>query len=278
MADRFDLILRGARGTLPLCADTASRYGGNTSCIEVRHGGRVAVLDAGSGIVALGKALVAEGVDDIDLLLTHAHYDHVIGLPLFAPLHCKGCRVTLWYAGDSVAPDGQSLLAELIRPPFLPFGPRDLQADLRFGVLPKAGSIALAGGTTVTTAPVNHPGGAVALRVARGGAAAVFAPDFEPDDGPMDAALVALMQGCDTALLDCTYFPEEFAAYRGWGHSHWRHSTTLAAAAGVARPGLFHHNFTATDAQIATTEALARQIAPKAFAAAEGMVLTPRPR
>lgn len=275
MADRFDLRICGARGTLPLSGPAGSRYGGNTSCLRLRHGARLAVLDAGSGIVPLGKALVDQGVTQIDILLSHAHYDHVIGLPFFAPLHKPGVTVTLWYAGCAVAPDGATLLDQLIRAPFLPFTPADLRCDLRFAVLPQAGEVALGGGTVVTTAPVNHPGGAVGMRVARGEASFVYVPDFEHDDGPMDDALVRLMAGTDLALLDCTYSPEEYPHYRGFGHSHWRRCSELAARAGVGRFALFHHNFTSTDAQIDAMEAAAQAAAPTAFAAREGMVLSP---
>lgn len=275
MADPFDFILRGVRGTLPMSAPGGTVYGGNTSCILLRHGGRVAILDAGSGIVGLGRDLIAEGVDAVDIILSHAHYDHVIGLPFFLPLYRSDMRVTLWYAGGPGAPDGRSLLSDLIRAPFLPMGPGDLRCDLHFAELPTNGTIELGGGTRLTTCPVHHPGGAVGMRIGRGAGDLVYVPDFEHDNGAMDARLVSLMQGAAVALLDCTFLPDDYANYAGYGHSHWQKCAELAGRAKVARMGMFHHNFSRTDEAIATAEAAARLVDPAIFAAREGMILRP---
>ncbi len=273
--DPFDFTVRGVRGTLPVSVPGGSVYGGNTSCILLRHGSRVAILDAGSGIVGLGRDLIAQGVAAVDIVLSHAHYDHVIGLPFFLPLYRSDIRVSLWYAGSEDAPDGRSLLAELIRAPFLPMGPSDLRCDLQFAALPASGTVDLGGGTQLTTCPVNHPGGAVGMRIGRGAGDLVYVPDFEHDDGPMDAQLVGWMQDAAIALLDCTFLPEDYAPYAGYGHSHWQKCASLAKRAGVGRMGMFHHNFTRTDDAIAAAEAAARQIDPAIFAAREGMVLCP---
>jgi len=273
MAGPFEVTLRGVRGTLPRAVPGGSRYGGHTSCVLMRHGDRVAILDAGSGIVGLGRELMTEGIAAVDILLSHAHYDHVIGLPFFLPLYRRGIEVTLWYAGTPEAPDGRSLLDQLIRAPFLPMGPSDLRCDLRHAVLPMSGSIDLGGGTMLTTCAVNHPGGAVAMRIDRGGRALVYAPDFEFDDGPMDARLVGLMRGADVALLDCTYLPEDYHHFVGYGHSHWQKALALADRAGVRRMGMFHHDHTRSDERLDTVAALVQTINANAFAAREGMVL-----
>lgn len=275
MHDRFDFTLRGVRGSLPMSVPGGTVFGGNTSCVLLHHGDRVVILDAGSGIVGLGRDLIAEGVGAVDIVISHAHYDHVIGLPFFLPLYRSDIRVTLWYAGSAAAPDGQSLLADLIRAPFLPMEPADLRCDLHFAALPTAGTIDLGGGTGLTTCPVNHPGGAVGMRIGRGAGDLVYVPDFEHDDGPMDAQLVAWMQGAELALLDCTCLPEDYARHAGHGHSHWQKCAELAARAGVRRMGMFHHGFSRTDAAIAAAEAEARQLDPSIFAAREGMVLCP---
>ena len=275
MDDPFEFTLRGVRGTLPMSVPGGTIYGGNTSCIALRHGTRVVILDAGSGIVGLGRDLIAEGVATVDIVLSHAHYDHVLGLPFFLPLYRSDIRVTLWYAGVPDAPDGRSLLANLIRAPFLPIGPTDFRCDLHFAVLPAAGAIDLGGGTILTTCPVWHPGGAVGMRIGRGAGDLVYVPDFEHDDGPMDVRLVDWMQGAAVALLDCTYMPEDYARHAGYGHSHWQKCVDLAGRAGVRRMGMFHHNFARSDDAIAAAEAEARRSDPAVFAAREGMVLRP---
>ncbi len=272
MSSPATLTVMGARGTLPVAGLSASRYGGNTSCLAVRTGERAIVLDAGSGIVPLGRSLLAEGVREIDVLLTHAHYDHVLGLPFFAPLFAEGASVRLWYAGDPVCPDAEALLGQLIRAPFLPFAPEVFRAGLSFGALPRAGAVELSGGLRVVTAPVHHPGGSLAVRVEGPGATAVYVPDFEHDDGPMDAALTEVLRGADLAFLDTTYLPDEYPGFRGFGHSHWRRCAEIAAAAGVTRWGAFHHAPDRSDAALHALEGTLAEAAPGAFVTREGMV------
>lgn len=244
-------------------------YGGNTSCVALRVDERALILDAGSGIVPLGRRLQDGGVREIDLILSHAHYDHVIGLPFFAPLMDPDVTLRLWFAGTEEARDGASLLADLIRPPFLPFHVGELAARIEHHILPRAGVTEIAG-ARVTSAPVNHPGGNTGLRVDHAGGSLVYIADFEHDDGAMDAALCALMDGADVALLDCTYTPEDYAQYAGYGHSHWQQCSALAGAAGVASWGLFHHAHTRTDTELDAIAQTVRAADPRAFVTREG--------
>lgn len=273
--ERFEIVPWGTRGTMPPGAPGGSDFGVCTACVLVRHGDRIAVLDAGTGIVPLGCALRAEGVRAVDIVLSHAHYDHVIGLPFFAPLHDPAATVTLWYAGGEGAPDGAALMDALLRPPFLPFGRRDLRGRLCFAVLAPEGSHDLGGGTILRTTPVHHPGGALALRLERAGRSFVHVSDFEADFGKYDASLIAFLRGADLAFLDATYTPEEYELHRGFGHAHWQRCAELAAAAGLGRWGLFHHAPGRTDDELAAIEAAVRACAPGAFMVREGTVHRP---
>ncbi|MFT5345939.1 MAG: phosphoribosyl 1,2-cyclic phosphodiesterase [Dinoroseobacter sp.] len=267
----FTAQIYGARGTLPVVEPEMARFGGNTSCVALRLDGRVLIFDAGSGIVPLGRALVKEGVREIDLVISHAHYDHVLGLPFFAPLMHPDVTVRLWFAGTEGAPDGAHLLADLIRPPFLPFVTADLAATIECKLLPRSGATQIAG-AQITTAPVNHPGGNTGLRVDHAGASLVYVADFEHDDGAMDAALCRFMAGADLAFLDCTYTPEDYAKFKGFGHSHWQKCSALAGVARVKRWGLFHHAHTRSDAEL---DGLAKQVCtadPNAFVTRKGAI------
>jgi phosphoribosyl 1,2-cyclic phosphodiesterase len=272
VTDRFEIVPWGTRGTLPPGSPGGSVFGVSTACILVRHGARVAILDAGSGLVPLGWALRAEGVKAVDLILSHAHYDHVMGLPFFALLHDPGSVVTLWYAGGEGAADGAALIDALLRPPFLPFGRGDLRGSLRFAALETAGAHDLGGGTLLRTAPVCHPGGALALRLERGGRSFVHVSDFEADFGPEDAALIGFLRGANLAFLDATYTPDDYDHHRGFGHAHWQRCAEIAAAAGLARWGLFHHAMNRTDAELSGIETAVRALAPGAFMVREGVV------
>ncbi|MFN3642451.1 MAG: MBL fold metallo-hydrolase [Gemmobacter sp.] len=271
MTDRFEITAYGARGTLPPPWAGGSVFGVNTSCVAVRHGTRIVILDAGTGIVPLGWALAQEGPCAIDIVLSHAHYDHVMGLPFFTPLHDARFAVTLHYAGSDGVADGAALMDALMRPPFLPFGRRDLKAQLTFAALPISGTVDLGDGTALTTAPVCHPGGALALRLERGGRRFVHVPDFEADFGAADAALIALLRGADLVFLDATYTPDDYCDHRGYGHAHWERCAEIAAAAGLRRCGLFHHAAFRTDADLMAIEAAVQAVRPGVFAVREGV-------
>lgn len=267
---RFDVTIWGARGTVPVSGAPFLGYGGNTSCVAVHAGDRLVVLDAGSGIVPLGKHWLARGHRRFDVVLSHAHYDHVLGFPFFGPLFVAGADVTLWYAGSEAAPDGEALVDMLLRPPFLPFALADLRCNLQFGRLPASGRLTLEAGLAIATHPVNHPGGSLALAVERAGTRFAYVCDFEHDDGPSDEALRTFLTGADLALLDCTYLPEEYPAYRGFGHSHYERCAEIAAAAGVRRWGAFHHAPTRDDEALDALERRITRSSPAGFVARDG--------
>jgi phosphoribosyl 1,2-cyclic phosphodiesterase len=145
-----------------------------------------------------------------------------------------------------------------------------LRCELHHAVLQPGTPQDLGGGTLLRSVPVFHPGGGVALRIDRGGRGFVYAPDFDFDDGPCDAALAGLLSGAALAFLDCTYTPDDYDLHRGYGHAHWRHCAEIANAAGLPRWGLFHHAQSRSDAEIAEIEARVQALSPGAFAVREG--------
>ena len=268
MAD-LTVDLFGVRGTLPTSQPEMTRYGGNTSCVLVQSQTRTLILDAGSGIVPLGRKLLADGIRDFDILITHAHYDHVIGLPFFPPMMRQDTTVNIWFAGCDGASDTQSLLSGLIRQPFLPFAPTDLPAKIVPQALPKSGCT-MFGDVEVQSAPVNHPGGSAAFRVSAAGRSFVYVPDFEHDDGAQDAKLTAFLSNADLAVLDCTYTPEEYPDYKGFGHSHWQKCSQIATQANVQQWGVFHHAQSRSDDALDTLASQIKAVDETAFIAREG--------
>lgn len=257
---------------MPVSGPEFVRYGGNTSCVEVRAGERVFVLDAGTGIVPLGRKLRDEGCRAIDLFLSHGHYDHIAGLAAFAPLHDPQTRLTVWHASGPHG-DGLSLLERLLCPPFLPFRIADVSAHISFRDLEMAGQTEIGDGIGLRTAALNHPGGNTALSVETAERRLVYACDFEHDNGAFDAALVELLSGADLALLDCTYTSAEYPAHRGFGHTFWEKSAEIAARAGLGRWAAFHHGLQRTDEALdAIAENLSR-VAPRAFVARQAQTI-----
>lgn len=248
---KFEVHLHGTRGSTPAPGKDFIQYGGNTACVSVQFHDRIVVLDAGTGIVPLGQELIKGDPRPIDILLSHTHYDHIQGLPFFAPLLNKTSDITLWYTGCDAIPESSSLLNHIFSKPFLPFEVSDIPATIKCRTLFNQGnSMKLSEDIQVRTLPVNHPDGCVAICIEAYGKSFVYVPDFEHDDGPMDDALVNFMHRASFAVLDATYTSSEYVTYKGFGHTFWEKSVSLGEAAKLKRWVLFHHLFTRTDQEM----------------------------
>lgn len=265
--------MHGTRGSVPAPGKDFSLYGGHTPCVSVRVGDRLVVLDAGTGIVPLGQRLIEENVSSVDIFLTHAHYDHVQGLPFFAPLLSPGKRIVLWYAGSGTSENGADLVERIFSPPFLPFGLSDIPSRLEHeGLCRQGGAISLSEDITLRTMPVNHPGGCLAMRIDAFGESFVYAPDFEHDDGPWDDGLSAFIERASFAVLDATYTAGEYEDRKGFGHTCWEKSIALGERANLRKWVLFHHLFSRTDDQMQEIAAQVSQANSNVQMARDGMI------
>jgi phosphoribosyl 1,2-cyclic phosphodiesterase len=228
----------GCRGSLATPGPETVRYGGNTSCLEVRaRSGAVLVLDAGTGIRRLGISLMAERPAEVHLLLTHMHLDHVEGLGFFAPLFDPECSVRVW----GPRPDERSLeerIAAYVSPPLFPVPFERIPATITFTeVWDDEWEI---GGVRVMSAPVRHPGRTVGYRISENGNSVAFVPDNEPALEP--ASGLAIAADADVLFHDAQYTAAEYETRVGWGHSAL---PDFARFVGEAVPGkvvMFHHD------------------------------------
>jgi phosphoribosyl 1,2-cyclic phosphodiesterase len=248
------LTVWGTRGSIPAPGPETVRYGGNTSCVEVRDArGTVLVLDAGSGIRRLGFAL-AGGSERVDLLLTHLHMDHIIGLGFFAPLRQPGRPVHIWGPASATMSLGQRL-TRYLSPPLFPVRLRDLPCALELHEVP-CGDFAV-GDFTISAALVCHPDPAVGYRITTPGATLTYLPDHEPALGEprsnLDGAWTsgyALAAGADLLIHDAQYTEEEYAPRTGWGHSTLAQAVAFGSLAGVRGLMPFHHDPTHSDEEL----------------------------
>ena len=264
----------GVRGSIACPGLATLRYGGNTPCVEVNCGGDTLILDAGTGIRALGAALVqAKNTTAFDIFLSHAHLDHVIGLPFFAPLYAKDKTVRVWAGNLQPAGGVKDTIKKLMSFPFFPLQIDALQAKLEFHDFHAGDDINPRPGVMLRTAPLSHPGGATGYRVEYGGRSIAYVTDVEMGDGPIDPALLALTKNADLVILDTTYSEAELLSRAGWGHSSWLQGVRLADAAGAGRLCLFHHDPEHDDAFMDKVKAAAESARPGTLVASEGMRL-----
>jgi len=263
----------GVRGSLPVPGPATVAVGGNTPSVEIvtPGGDQAIVLDAGSGIRALGLDLQrrAPAVASIHLFLSHFHWDHVQGLPYFAPLFEPGRSIRFYTTHHPETL--QSVLATQMAAPFYPFPLEAVSSQPEFCLLEPQG-VTLGRPphvVTVTPFPLNHPQGCSGFRVVSDGRVIVYATDFERGDPRLDAVLDEQCAGADLLIADAQYTDAELEAHRGWGHSTWRQAAELARRAGVRRLILFHHDPARTDAEVAAIEREAREVFPATTAARE---------
>lgn len=270
----------GVRGSIPSPGPATVRYGGNTTCVELRTQGEIIILDGGTGLRPLGRALIAEFHDQplqLTLLLSHTHWDHIQGLPFFTPIYEPHCRLRI--LGFEGARRGlvNVLTGQMESPYFpVPFGelPGNIEVDeikdLDFPV----------GNVRVQAWFANHPGICVGYRIQTPDGTVVFFPDNEPHcryaaDGSVhstradasleyaqsqEAKMIEFIRGADVVMLDAQYDRAEYERHIGWGHGCVDDVVMLAIKAEVKQLFLFHHDPDHDDAKIDEMLARAREI------------------
>jgi len=259
----MQVTLWGTRGSLGSPGAETARYGGNTSCVEVRGPeGMVLVLDAGTGIRRLGAAL-PRSLRRIDILLTHLHMDHIQGLGFFAPLYNPEAEVHMWGPASTTL-NLQSRLGRYLSPPLFPVRLRELPCQLFLHEVP-CGDFEL-GEFRISSMLVGHPGPTVGYRIVTSRSVLAYMPDHEPALGVRRFPLsrewtsgYSIAAGADLLIHDAQYSTEEYPRYVGWGHSSLVHALAFAALTGVKHFVPFHHDPAHTDEDLdrLTAEAIA---------------------
>jgi phosphoribosyl 1,2-cyclic phosphodiesterase len=257
----------GVRGSVPFATPRSIGLGCNTACIEVRDDrtGALLVLDAGSGIVGFGESLKKRG-GPMPILLTHYHWDHIQGLPFFAPFYQPGWQPTIF--SPIVGNVDQAFVETIFQTPFFPVPFMNLISRPEVTLLPPR-DFEL-GGFAIRAQPLTHPGGAFAYRIRGDRGDLVYATDHEFGDPGVDAALAAFCAGAAAVILDAHFTPDELPAHKGWGHGTWRQCADFAAASRVGQLWLFHHKPGRTDEEMAQITARARHVFAGTAAASEG--------
>jgi phosphoribosyl 1,2-cyclic phosphodiesterase len=263
----------GVRGSLPTPYACYLRYGGNTSCLELRlPDGQALIFDAGSGIRALGVDLsgAQEPETSTHLFLTHFHWDHIAGIPFFGPLYSPRQQITFY--GPGHVGSLQTILEGQMVSPYFSINLEAASARKEFRELGSSEAVQI-GAAMVIPFPLNHPQGAVGYRIEAAGKVVVYATDYEHGHATLDRTLRQFAEGADLLICDSQYTPDEYGRHKGWGHSTWLEATRVACDARAKRLLLFHHDPARTDDQLDAVVEQARRCFATTDAAREGSSL-----
>lgn len=242
----------GSRGSITVSGKQYLRYGGNTTCLEIRtKDDKILIVDAGSGMREAGNALMAEGHHDFTLLLTHAHWDHIIGFPFFKPIYSRKTNLNICgcpFARASV----KELLSRIMEAPNFPVNFESIRAKISYQ--DSCFEPFRLGSMVITPIALSHPNQGTGYKFEEEGKSFIFLTDNElgyKHEGGLDLnEYIKFASGADLLFHDAEYKEEEYKKTRGWGHSSYRDTLNLALNAGVKKLGLFHHNQERSDDEV----------------------------
>lgn len=278
MSENRDFLVRfwGVRGSISISDANSVRYGGNTSCLEIRCGEQLLIFDTGSGFRYLGNELLKSGgTIDADIFLSHTHYDHVCGIPFFKPFFNPENNFRL--SAGHLLPETniRDVLCDLMKTPLFPVSLDIFQSKIEFHDFAIGDALTVGTDVVIRTAPLNHPNGATGYRVEFEGKSICYLTDTEHVPGELDQNILRLIHGADLVIYDSMFTEDEYKNCAGWGHSTWQAGADLCDAAGVSQFVIFHHDPDHDDNFMDQIAVAARKRRPGTIVAQEGMVLRP---
>ncbi len=266
----MNVLFHGVRGSAPAPGAEFAEYGGDTPSIEIAADNRRVFIDAGSGLKNFKPT--AEDGCEFDLILSHYHADHLIGLSFFPPLWIPGGRLRIW-APRFPGVDPVSALGSFFSPPYAPVALHDAPKSVEIRAFTPGDAWRIEGDFEISTSSQNHPGGSCAIAIAHGGARTVYASDVELRSEAEIDRISEFARRADLLIVDAMWTPHEADCRRGWGHSSYRDAIAAAEAAGVERAALFHHDPSRTDPELRLLDAEAARLREGVFFARQGMTI-----
>ncbi|MBX2803861.1 MAG: MBL fold metallo-hydrolase [Myxococcales bacterium] len=276
----------GVRGSIPMPGADTQRWGGNSSCVEVRHGtAPPIVLDCGTGARSLGFKLVGEPGRQLELLFSHFHMDHVFGFPFFVPIYTPGYDVTITVPAFS-EDEAREKLGRYLNGVYHPTRLRELPCSVSFRPI-RSGRSFSTGPFEVRALSLNHPGGAMGYRIEAEGTSLAYITDTAPFARPGEGVaageepaqgelrVIEFLRGCDVVIYDTMYDYGEYLEKMTWGHSYPEYALALTKVAEVSHLVLFHHLPDASDEDLdVLSEKWSAHAEPRVTVAREGQTLS----
>jgi phosphoribosyl 1,2-cyclic phosphodiesterase len=269
MSDNFYIRVWGARGSIPSPGPSTVKYGGNTSCLEVRCGKEIIILDAGTGIRNLGRELLKELPLNIHIFFSHLHWDHIQGFPFFSPFYTPNNTFNL-YAEKKIGGNLEQLLSEQMKYPFFPVPIPKSPSTLLFNEITDGQEIKI-NDITVKTFRANHPDGCLSYRIEYKNKSIFYATDTEHIEGQIDKDICKGSENSDVFIYDCNYTEEEYKIRKGWGHSTWNEGIKIINKSCAKKFILWHHDPLHDDDFINNLEKEVQKVFKNSYAAFEGM-------
>jgi len=264
----------GTRGSIPVCDRDFLEFGGNTTCIKItRDNGRIAIIDAGTGIRQLGMDLIEEGFhqDRLFIGFTHFHWDHIQGFPFFEPGYNPDLVINVLAMGkERTIENLQDIFKGQMKEEYFPVPLKSMGAKFNF-IQPSENELSI-NGSVIRVIKQNHPGDSYGYRIDDNGKACVFCTDLEHGESVLPE-IVEFCTGADILVHEAQYTTAQLKENLGWGHSSFEQAIEVAQRAGVKKLVITHHDPDHNDAILAKYEKECQEIFPNCVFAREGMEL-----
>ncbi len=261
----------GVRGSFPTPDHDKMNTGGHTSCVSLENEDEIIIMDMGTGIKNLGKQIVSNpnSPSKINIILSHYHWDHIIGFPMFLPLFSDKYQINIY--GKKEAIELKKIIEHMLNPIFWPVSMNDFKAELNFYNI--GDEIKISSSITIKTQIHHHPNGAFSYKILSDDKIISYVTDCEYLTGSPSEKIIKFSNNSDLLIHDAHFTPEDLINHKGWGHSSWEQATLIANKSNSKQLALFHHSPEYNDNQINEIESNAKQVFKQTIAARQGLVI-----
>ena len=261
----------GVRGSFPTPDRDKINVGGHTSCVSLETKDEMLIMDMGTGIKNLGEKIVSNpnSPSKINIILSHYHWDHIIGFPIFAPLFSDKYEINIYGKKDAI--EIKEIINHMLNPIFWPVSIDDFKAKLNFYTIDD--EIQISNSINIKTQIHHHPNGALSYKILSNDKIISYVTDCEYKTGTPSEKLIKFSYNSDLLIHDAHFTPEDLENHKGWGHSSWEQAIDMAKKSNSKQLALYHHSPNYNDTQIEIIEQKAKQVFSQTFAAKQGLVI-----